>query len=59
MDIKCTLEENISKKSGNPYTVLVVHLTDTCTKKVFLEQSEIELLKLKMQNETTDYNPFN
>lgn len=47
ISIECTLEEKISKKSGNPYIVLVIHLTDTCSKQVFLEQSEIELLKIK------------
>ena len=47
ISIECTLEEKISKKSGKPYTVLVIQLTDTCSKQVFLEQSEIELLKIK------------
>lgn len=48
MDIKCTLEEKISK-AGKPYTVLVVHLTDTVSKNVFLEPAEIELLKIKQE----------
>lgn len=55
MEIKCTLEEGISKKSGNPYTVLVVHLTDTCSKRVFLEPAELELLKMK--KEKNEENP--
>lgn len=46
ISVECTLEEKVSKK-GNPYTVLIVQLTPTCQKKVFLEQSEIELLKIK------------
>lgn len=56
MEIKCTLEEKTSK-AGNPYTVLVVHLTDTCKKYVFLDPAEIELLKMK-ENEvpTSFYN---
>ena len=49
MEIKGTLEERVSKK-GNKYTVLVVKLTDTLEKLVFLEQSEIELLKLREKN---------
>ena len=47
ISIECTLEEKKKKKSGKPYTVLVIQLTDTCSKQVFLEQSEIELLKIK------------
>lgn len=50
MEIKCTLEEKTSKK-GNAYTVLVVHLTDSCKKYVFLENSEIELLKMKQNDD--------
>lgn len=54
MEIKCTLEEKTSK-SGNPYTVLVIHLTDTCKKNVFLEPAEIELLKMnKKEAEALD-----
>lgn len=45
MEIKCTLEEKTSK-TGKPYTVLLVHLTDSCTKMVFLDPAELELLKL-------------
>lgn len=48
MEVKCTLEDKISK-SGNKYTVLVIHLTDTCTKQVFLDPAEIELLKIKQE----------
>ncbi len=45
MEIKCTLEEKTSK-TGKPYTVLLVHLTDSCTKMVFLDPAELEVLKL-------------
>lgn len=45
MDIKCTLETRQSK-IGKDYQVLVIKLTDTYEKLVFLEKSEIELLKL-------------
>lgn len=50
MEIKSTLEERVSK-NGKPYMVLVIHLTDTCEKTVFLEPAEIELLKLKKDRE--------
>lgn len=55
MEVKATLEEKTSK-SGNKYQVLVVHLTDTYEKLVFLEKAEIELLKAK--KETDDVPSF-
>ncbi|MBE6146979.1 MAG: hypothetical protein E7168_01445 [Firmicutes bacterium] len=57
MDIKCTLEEKVSKK-GNPYTVLVVHLTPTCSKQVFLEPAELELLKMQKDTNNNDFPEF-
>lgn len=42
--INATLEERISKK-GSPYQVVVLKLTDTYEKLVFLETAEQELLK--------------
>ena len=45
MNLNCDLVSAISK-SGNPYTCLVVHITDTCSKRVFLSDAEVELLKL-------------
>lgn len=53
MDIKCSLESRTSKK-GNQYEVLVLKLSDTCEKLVFLEPAEIELLKLNQKTK----NPF-
>lgn len=53
MDVKATLKDGVSK-AGNPYTYISIMLTDTLEKKVFLEQAEIELLKMKKQ----DINPF-
>ena len=50
MEVKATLEEKVSK-SGNPYTAVVIHLTDTCKKTVFLDPAEIELLKMKQDKE--------
>lgn len=48
-DIKCSLETRESKK-GTTYQCLVIKLTDTYEKVVFLENSEIELLKLYYSN---------
>lgn len=44
MNVKCSLEERTSKK-GNTYKVLVIKLTDTYEKLVFLDNAELELLK--------------
>lgn len=41
--IKATIETRVSQK-GNEYTVLVLKLTPTYTKSVFLDKAEIELL---------------
>ena len=57
MDIKCTLETRKSK-AGNDYDVLVVKLTDTYDKLVFLEKSEIELLKMS-KNQEPNFPDFN
>lgn len=48
-EFKATLETRISKK-GNQYEVLVIKLTDKLEKLVFLEQAELELLKLSSNN---------
>lgn len=44
MELKCSLEERTSKK-GNTYNVIVIKLTDTYEKLVFLEPAELEILK--------------
>lgn len=44
-EFKATLETRTSK-SGNPYDVIVIHLTDSYEKLVFLESAELELLKV-------------
>lgn len=46
MKVDCTLETRVSKKNDNEYQVLVIKLTPTYEKLVFLDKSEIELLKL-------------
>ena len=43
--IEAYLETRTSKK-GTDYTVVSIKLTDTLEKLVFLEQAELELLKL-------------
>ena len=53
-NIKCSLETRTSKK-GNDYQVLVIKLTDNYEKLVFLDSAEIELLKLKKDNEPLDF----
>ena len=45
METIAILEERTSKK-GKKYVVLVIKLTDTYDKLVFLDKAEIELLKL-------------
>lgn len=48
MDIKATLVERVSK-SGNPYTAIEIKISDSITKLVFLTQAEIELLKIRQE----------
>lgn len=40
------IEERTSQKSGNKYYCIVIKITDTCEKVVFLDPAELELLKL-------------
>lgn len=42
--VEATLETRISKKSGNPYQAVVIKLTPTYEKVVFLEKAELEIL---------------
>lgn len=46
MKVDATLMEKVSK-SGNTYKVVVLKLTDTYEKLVFLDKAEIELLNVK------------
>lgn len=50
IDIKATLETRTSQK-GNEYQVLVIKLTDSYEKLVFLDKAEIELLKASKNSE--------
>lgn len=45
-DVPCTLETRISEKKGTEYKVLVIKLTDTYEKLVFLDKAEMELLNV-------------
>ena len=57
MDVKCRLETRTSRE-GKPYEVLVIQLTSTYEKLVFLDSAEKELLKLS--NNTEPFvDPFN
>lgn len=53
-NIRCSLETRTSKK-GNDYQVLVIKLTDNYEKLVFLENAEIELLKLNKKDDTINF----
>lgn len=55
MEIKATLETKTSK-AGNEYQVVILNLTDTYQKLVFLDKAELELLK-SFDNKN-NFNPF-
>lgn len=46
IEVRATLETRVSKKSGKPYQCLVIKLTDTYEKIVFLDNAEVELIKI-------------
>lgn len=54
-ELKAMLETRTSKK-GNSYDVIVIKLTDNLEKLVFLEQAEIELLKLSNAKSTLAFS---
>lgn len=56
-EFKATLETRTSKK-GNEYEVLVIKLTNKLEKLVFLEQAELELLKLSSEDNKKNKMPF-
>lgn len=56
-EVKATLETRQSKK-GSDYQVLVIKLTDTYEKLVFLEQAELELIKLSSNDNKKNKMPF-
>lgn len=56
-EFKATLETRTSKK-GTPYEVVVVKITDTIEKLVFLSQAELELLKVNLEKKDNKKMPF-
>ncbi len=46
IEVSATLETRVSKKTGNTYQCLVIKLTDTYEKVVFLDNAEVELIKM-------------
>lgn len=56
MDLKCQLVTRTSKE-GKPYDVIVINLTDTYEKLVFLDSAEKELLRLTNDDKIVK-NPF-
>lgn len=49
MEVKAQLVEKTSKE-GNKYQVVILKLTNTYEKMVFLDKAEIELLKMTNSN---------
>lgn len=46
IEVRATLETRVSKKSGKTYQCIVIKLTDSYEKVVFLDNAEIELIKM-------------
>lgn len=46
IEVRATLETRVSKKTGKTYQCLVIKLTDTYEKVIFLDNAEVELIKL-------------
>lgn len=46
IEVRATLETRISKKTGKTYQCLVIKLTDSYEKVVFLDNAEVELIKI-------------
>lgn len=44
--IKAVLRQDVSKNTGKTYFFIEIELTPNCTKKVFLESAETELVKI-------------
>lgn len=58
MDVKATLVERIGSKSGKKYKAIVIQLTDSYEKVVFLEKAELELLEMTKQKSEPSINDF-
>lgn len=49
-ELPCKIETRVSEKTGNEYVVVVIQLTPTYEKKVFLDAAEIELAVMTYGN---------
>ena len=57
MEIKVSgLIHEKTSKSGNPYTCLDIQLTPTYSKTFFLEESDLEVVKLYLENQKLKNN---
>lgn len=50
IELPCRIEKRVSEKTGNDYIVVVIQLTPTYEKKVFLDAAEIELAVMTYGN---------
>ena len=57
MDVRVSgLIHEKTSKNGKPYICLDVNLTPTYTKTFFLEESDVQVLKLYLENESLKKN---
>ena len=54
--IPATLEKRHSEKKGSDYYVVVLKLSATCEKTIFLEPAETELLLLQISTQNANSN---
>lgn len=54
MEIKARLEVK-KNKEGKDYKVIIIPLTDRYEKYVFLDRSELEMLRMAEENKKTSY----
>lgn len=57
IDLKASLE-TLNKKDGGTYKCVILYITDTCKKKIFLEDAEIELIELSLSKKDNKKMPF-
>lgn len=58
MDIKATLETRAKKDGSGTYKVVVIKISDKSEKLVFLSPSELELLELYNNKNSTPFPEF-
>ena len=49
--VKAVIVNAVSKKTNSTYTALDVYITPNTSKRVFLSEAELELLKIQNQNQ--------